>query len=147
MSLDVYLTVEGAQVTQETGIWVRKDGRTQQISWDEWYPDFRPVVARTARVGTDTVFSYNITHNLSTMADKAGLYTYLWRPEEFNVTKAWELIAPLESGLEILKSDPVRFRQYNPENGWGTYEGLVEFVEAYLAACREHPDAVISVSR
>lgn len=29
-----------------------------------------------------TVFSANITHNLGEMADKAGIYKALWRPED-----------------------------------------------------------------
>ena len=32
-------------------------------------------------------------------------------------------------------------------NGWGMYEHFVPFVEKYLEACKEYPDAVIEVSR
>lgn len=93
------------------------------------------------------VFDYNITHNLGKMAEAAGIYQHLWRPEELNITKASELIEPLKTGLELLKSDPLRFEEFNPENGWGDYRGLVEFVEKYLAACIEYPEAEISISR
>lgn len=95
------------------------------------------------------VFSYNITHNLGPMADVAGIYGYLWRPDEFDppITKAGELIVPLEEGLKLLREQPARFTARNPENGWGSYDGLVKMVSAYLAACKEHPDANVSVSR
>lgn len=89
----------------------------------------------------------NITHNLGPMAREAGIYTLLWRPEEIGIKYARELIAPLEAGLNILRMYPERFRKFNPENGWGSYEGLVEFVEVYLAACREHPDAEVDTWR
>lgn len=93
------------------------------------------------------VYDANITHNLGKMADEAGIYELLWRPEELNITLAGELITRLNDGLIWLKSEPERFKVFNPENGWGDYEGLVKFVEAYLQACKENPDATIEVSR
>lgn len=94
-----------------------------------------------------TVFDGNITHNLGGMADAAGLYMVMWRPEELNLTRAEQLIPLLEAGLAVLEADPEKFQAMNPENGWGSYEGLVKFTRDYLAACREHPDAQVSVSR
>ena len=97
----------------------------------------------TARVITD-VFSANITHNLNKMADAAGLYQVIWHPEELDFTEAKQLIKPLKVGLELLKSDPDKFRAFNPPNGWGDYVTLVDFVEKYLAACIAWPKAAIS---
>ncbi len=93
------------------------------------------------------VYSRNITHNLGKMAAEAGIYEALWRPEEINVATAEQLVPLLEAGLETLRADPERFKKFNPENGWGDYEGLVNFVEAYLQACKENPDAEVNVSR
>lgn len=103
-------------------------------------------VSLTAVVRTE-VFEANITHNLNTMAEAAGIYQHLWRPEELGLKTAGELIAPLGIALGALKSDPERFKKHNPPNGWGTYEGFVEWVEKYLQACIAHPDAEISVWR
>lgn len=89
------------------------------------------------------VFSANITHNLGAMADEAGLYDVLWRPEEHGVVLAGDLVPKLIAGLALLKSDPERFRKHNPKNGWGSYETLVRFVESYLWACKENPDAEV----
>jgi hypothetical protein len=89
----------------------------------------------------------NITHNLGAMAKEAGIYQALWRPEEIGITKAKELIAPLTKGLGFLRGDPKRYKEFNPPNGWGSYEGLVNFVENYLKACIENPDAAVRVSR
>ena len=112
----------------------------------------RPVLDEAYRIGLvgprkRTVYSANITHNLNKMADAAGIYMHLWRPEEIGITKAAQLIIPLREGVNRLNADPVKFRQYNSPNGWGMYEHFVPFVEQYLAACEENPDAEVSVSR
>lgn len=94
-----------------------------------------------------SIYDGNITHNLGPMAREAGIYTHLWRPDEIGITKAGELIQPLAHGLVLLTDEPERFKAHNPPNGWGSYEGLVRFVGAYLAACIEAPDADVEVSR
>ena len=97
--------------------------------------------------GDDELFWRNITHNLNTMADKAGIYQALWRPEELKINKACELSPLLRQGLAMLEADPQHYRQWDAPNGWGRYEHLVEFVRQYLAACEESPAAMIRVSR
>lgn len=93
------------------------------------------------------VYSRNITHNLNKMAEEAGIYYHLWRPDEIEITKAASLVMPLTEGLQRLLADPERFKALNPENGWGSYEGLVDFVRAYRDACEANPDANVEVSR
>jgi len=94
-----------------------------------------------------TIYDRNITHNLNKMADAAGIYKHLWRPEEIEITKAAQLIEPLREGLALLLSDPERFKKFDPENKWGDYDGLVDFVREYLSACEENPNASVRVSR
>ena len=151
MSLDVYLTVEGVSTLHlEPQIFIREGGQNKQITraeWDERHPGREPVTFPTGIDDSGTVYTANITHNLGTMADKAGINCHLWQPEKIGMTKARQLIKPLEAGLTRLKSNPHFFRQFNPENGWGTYEGLVQFVEGYLEACKQYPQADVSVSR
>ena len=96
---------------------------------------------------TEEFFSANVTHNLNVMAEEAGIYKELWRPDEIGITIAAQLIKPLEKGLALLKSDPKRFEKFNPKNGWGSYDLFVPWVEAYLDACREHPEATVCVWR
>jgi len=93
------------------------------------------------------VCSLNITHNLNKMAEEAGIYNELWRPDEINIEYAHQLIEPLSKGLEKLKSDPEYYKQFDPENGWGSYDNLVEFVTEYLKNCILFPDSLVSVSR
>ena len=100
----------------------------------------------TKRIPT-RVYESNITHNLIPMAQAAGIYRLLWRPDELGITVAAELVASLTRGLQELKEDPDYFRQLNPESGWGNYEGLVRFVEEYLKACKQYPEAKVEVNR
>lgn len=122
------------------------------------------------------VFSANVTHNLSKMAAAAGIYEALWRPAEMDPDRAArikeqadagnyhgaggayeiegevtiyarDLIGPLTAGLERLRADPAKFEALNPDNGWGSYANFVPWVERYLMACREYPDAEVVVSR
>lgn len=93
------------------------------------------------------LFSTNITHNLTEMADAAGIYKALWRPEEIGITHAKQLIEPLTEGLAKLRSDPEKYRAYNAENGWGTYGQFLPFVIGVLEAAKQYPEAEISVSR
>ena len=92
-------------------------------------------------------YEANITHNLTEMAEAAGIYKALWHPEEIEIKQAGQLIPILEKGLAELKKHPAKYRKLAPENSWGSYEGLVAFVENYLAACKEFPDADVSVWR
>jgi len=120
MSLDVYLT------------------RKKWISYD---------AGKTYTEEEETVYHDNITHNLNTMASKSGIYEALWRPEEIGKTKASEIVELLEKGLADLKARRYYFEKFNSPNGWGMYEHFVPFVEKYLEACKQYPDATIEVSR
>jgi hypothetical protein len=102
-----------------------------------------------------SVFTQNITHNLVKMADAVivdsekslTLYNILWRPDEHGFVKASEISDYLDLGWNILLSDPEKYKRYNPENGWGSYDGLVQFVYKYRNACWDNPEAELSVSR
>lgn len=150
MSLDVWLTLPGRKAKPTgSGIFVRRGGMTVEISREEWdaaNPGCEPV-AVVNRDETDVVFDANVTHNLAGMAEEAGIYKHLWRPEEMGVTKAGDLVEPLARAIRLMKDDPKRFRAHNPENGWGDYGGFVPWLEKYLVACATYPDADVRVSR
>jgi hypothetical protein len=99
------------------------------------------------------VYGSNITHNLGKMALEVRLecgltlYDVLWRPEEHNLLHAKDIAELLDEGVNTLLADPVKFKQFEPENGGGNYEGLCNFVYDYRNACWESPEAEIRVSR
>ena len=68
-------------------------------------------------IGEEEVYAANITHNLNEMAEAAGIYKHLWRPEEIGITKAAELIKPIEAGLADMVALPSHYEQYNAPNG------------------------------
>lgn len=158
MSLDVYLERPEAPTRSRDSyrthelverIFIRRGGHTVEITreeWDELYPGYEPVVARVP-VNELELFHANITHNLGEMADAVDLYEPLWRPDEIGITHARQLIEPLEIGLARLHSERDRLQAFNPVNGWGDYDGLVEFTSKYLIACRSFPDAEVRVWR
>jgi hypothetical protein len=149
MSLDVYLIISETILRDGSGIFIRHAGETAEISrerWNEMCPWYEPTIMDWV-TGERVVYSANITHNLGVMAKSAGIYIHLWRPEELGITKAHELIGPLRDGYRWLRHFPETARQYNPDNGWGTYEELAAFVRKYLTACEEHPEAAVKVSR
>jgi hypothetical protein len=93
------------------------------------------------------VFNSNLTHNFGKMATEAGIYDYIWRPDKIGIGRAGELIIPLKIGLMKMQSEPQRFKKFDALDGWGTYEQLVPWLENYLHACIEFPDAEVRVSR
>ena len=101
-----------------------------------------------------SVYEGNITHNLGAMAravelsNGMTLYNVLWRPDEQEGLKyAKDISELLDEGWNTLLSDPERFKQFNPENGWGSYDTLIHFVYNYRNACWDNPDAELSVCR
>jgi hypothetical protein len=101
-----------------------------------------------------SVYSANITHNLGKMAGAVNLsngmtlYQVLWRPDEQQGLKfAKDIAELLDEGWNTLLADPEHFKQFDPENGWGSYEGLCNFVYKYRNACWDNPEAELSVSR
>ena len=101
------------------------------------------------------VFSKNITHNLNTMADNvpvgndATLYEIMWDLEDkfSNRTKAKQIAIPLTKALIYINTHEKELSEYNPENWWGSYYNLKEFVEQYLIACYAYPSAIIKICR
>lgn len=93
------------------------------------------------------VFWANYTHNCVEMAEEAGLYMAVWRPDEIGITKAGQLIDPLTKGIALMKADPERFKKFDPPNKWGSYDTFLPWLEKYLTACLENPDASVEVSR
>jgi hypothetical protein len=122
---------------------------------------------KTLEPKQEEVYSANITHNLGKMAEEAEIYEALWRPHKlkkgYNVpendhhaeyeyecsttTLSNEIIPIIEKGLIDLKSRPKHFKKFNSPNGWGMYDNFVPFVENYLNALKEYPEAEVIISR
>lgn len=147
MSLDVSLISKTPITKKGTGVFIRENGKNKELTVEEIKEKFPNDFIEENEVETKCVFDANITHNLNKMADEAGIYEACWRPEEIGATKASDIIPILEKGFEDMKARPEHFKNFDSENGWGTYKDFLSWVESYLNACREYPDAIIEVSR
>lgn len=80
----------------------------------------------------------NITHNLADMATHVSvdygvsLYDTLWRSQSCCEGKLDSLRILWKRGLEILDRDREKLKRYNPSNGFGTHDDLIEFVRLVL---------------
>ncbi len=155
MSLDLYIKSNTLVQHRGTGIYVRNDGGTQELTTKEevlnYFPDANPDEIEEKYFTDSEFFHMNITHNLTKMADKCGtlakcdccsnnalvtLYDLLWHPEEnlkITVPNMGYLDAVMECYKNLLKH-PDFFKQYNPKNGWGSYEQLVAKTKEYIKA-------------
>lgn len=149
MSLDVSLLTDLPVIKRGSGVFIRQDGINKELTLEEVKLQFPDAIFdnQLKQYSTDEIYSANITHNLGKMAKEAGIYECLWRPEELDITKASQLIVPLAKGLETLLTEPEKFKEFNPTNDWGNYDGLVDFIRKYLEACINHPNTKIQVSR
>jgi hypothetical protein len=150
MSLDLYLHGEPRPIEGATGIFIRIGGERFEITraeWDRRHPGREPVTYISDKTETTVVWHRNMTHNLNNMAMEAGLYEALWRPDEVGATHAGMLVGKLEVGLDKLVSAPDKFKSFNPDNGWGNYDQLVDFTRSFLEACRQHPETTVYACR
>ena len=93
--------------------------------------------------GGDTVVvddtTFNLTYNLTPMLCAAGMPAW----SEFIGMRAGDAGPIWQSVADELRRDPDRYKDLNPPNGWGDYDGAVEVISALAAACAKHPDATV----
>lgn len=104
----------------------------------------------------ETEWSSNITHNLVEMAShipvtygktQTTLYKVVWRPEELGITTTTQVYRPLLEGIGYMIRNRLDLLQYNPENGWGDYNGFLKFLLNYKQAIEDYPECEIEASR
>ena len=93
------------------------------------------------------LFDANITHNLNKMAKEAGLYDALWCPLENGNSFAGDIMPALVEGYNELKENPEKYKKFDADNGWGTYDDFLPWVAEYMGACDKHPLACIWISK
>lgn len=162
MSLDITIISPEPRIVKSTGIFIRDNGSTREATPEECLQKFPDVFNSLDEVPvqeykTNEFWSGNITHNLTEMADDCvvpcdviTLYDLLWRDiqEPYTENEVWVYISKLSECLYVLKNDPEHFKQFNPSNGWGTYEQLIEFVRSFIHALINMPEgSTIEYSR
>lgn len=89
------------------------------------------------------IYWKNVTHNLCPMWRKADIFDDLY---ESDGKKASEILDNLKVGLEKMLGDVMGYTKLNPENGWGDYNGAIDFLTETIKACEESPQAIIRIS-
>jgi hypothetical protein len=97
--------------------------------------------------GWEELYKANITHNLNKMAEEAGIYQALWHPDEIGITRAKQLILPLQQAIASMMMSADYYRKFDSPNGWGTYDNFLPWLEKLLKACEEYPEARVEVDR
>lgn len=146
MSLDITIISPEPIKKKSTGIYARIDGQTRELTKEEaiaHFPDVDPNSIIEEEIETDEFWHGNITHNLCEMARQCYgrdfcLNDLLWRDEMPD--DIIEYITDLIACLFELEDNPEEYKQYNPANGWGTYEQLVEFVRSFIHALVDMPE-------
>ena len=152
MSLDLYINSKTPVKHKGTGIYIRENGQTKELSLEEANKLYPKANVEEVTSEDNIYWHGNITHNLGAMADhcycycpdKTSLYSILWRPEEttlltVNRRLMSSYIKALSICLSELKEHRSRYEEFNPENGWGNYDDLVNFVESLLMALNKIP--------
>lgn len=68
-------------------------------------------------------FEKNVTYNVSTMLKRAGFH-----PNIVNGLSAEVLRPVVRHAWQALVDNPEYFQKFDPENGWGSYNGVKNFL-------------------
>lgn len=92
---------------------------------------------------------------LTITVEEIGNYTFnvggMWRKAlghsllELNGQAAGDALPRLREAVAVMESNPDEYRAMNPANGWGSYEGALEFLTRLRDRCQEHPKTTIVV--
>lgn len=85
----------------------------------------------------------NYTSNVSGMWRKALGGISL---REFHHVNAAEAAPKLAAAVTEMEADPDAYREMEPSNGWGDYEGALAYLRRLAEACAKHPKCKIEVS-
>lgn len=149
MSLDISIKANVPVFKNGTGIFVRENGKTKELTAKEakergWDGINREYVSEYAWTG-------NITHNLGKMASNVTpegkpytLYDLLWGGK---YKRCRDLISKLHECILYMLMNKEELKKYNPENEWGTYEQLLEFTKEFQMACIDNQDCEIEICK
>lgn len=144
MSLDLYIRGNIPVKRRGTGVYIRENGGTRELETIEevrqHFPDCDLSDISEYVYETEDAWDGNITHNLNKMAMQVpvgskSLYEILWRPEEIGYeTVNADYAKELYEGFTYLKTHRKELEVYNPENGWGNYDQLLNFCSSLVRA-------------
>ena len=66
-------------------------------------------------------------------------------PSEWNGKRCSDMYSILMQGTSLLNLQPSKYRQFEPDNKWGTVESTIEFLMNIADNCDKYPTAIIEV--
>jgi hypothetical protein len=89
-----------------------------------------------------SVFSTNMTHNVTNMWREAGVYDALYMSQG---KLAGDFVRVLDAGVVDMSTHPEKYRPMSDPEGWGTYAQAFTWLKEVRDAFKENPDATIEV--
>ena len=103
--------------------------------------DVRLVIDTGGRQPAAVTETHSPTYNLGAMFAEA-----LGRPLRSLTDKTAEECTPLlRKAIAAMEDEPARFKTLNPANGWGSYEGALQFLRSFQQDCANHPKARVEI--
>jgi hypothetical protein len=68
------------------------------------------------------------------------------RLADLNETNAGQSLPTLQRAVTAMEADPEKYQAMNPANGWGDYEGALDYLRKLRDACAAYPNATIHIS-
>ena len=84
----------------------------------------------------------NYTSNVAPMWTEALGH----RLADLNEKNAGDSLPALQRAVAAMESDPAKYEAMNPPNGWGNYEGALNYLRQLRDACAAYPKATIHIS-
>ncbi|WP_407563347.1 hypothetical protein [Streptomyces sp. 184] len=84
----------------------------------------------------------NYTSNVSGMWEDALGYPL----KNLHGWQAEDARTDLQQAVHDMETHPEAYRAMNPPNGWGDYEGALDYLRRLGDACRAHPKTTIHIS-
>lgn len=107
------------------------------------FAEFGMTISIRAATGWVEVYEVgNHTSNTSRMWGHAGCWL-----GDLDGQRAGDWVDCLEAAVQNMRANPDTYRAMNPENGWGSYESALDYMQRVLDACRAYPDARVGVCR
>ncbi|MFB5759013.1 hypothetical protein [Paenibacillus medicaginis] len=92
--------------------------------------------------GHEEIDCGNYTYNVSPMYRRAMGFTI----GDLHRRSAADVAIILTDGIITLTNKPALYKEMNPENGWGNYEGAINFLAQIVKNCLLYPDYELVVS-
>jgi hypothetical protein len=104
----------------------------------------------------------NVTHNLGKMASHVivrhitidnpmdsvlTLYDLTWNFVESDYKVGSDISESLYRAIRYMVAHKKQLLKYDSQNGWGTYDGLLNFTIGLLEITLRYPDEIIEVSK